>query len=421
MSYEKRGKRRSLRKKLRISLISFILIYLIFRSTPIIFANNLKTTTAQIDEFIEEFQVDGVLIRNEEVFKFDGQGLVERKIEEGERVAVGIDIANLNFLRDMSGLKHQLEEIENAIEILSDKDRPDKVFEKDKEKILENKKELINDIQNSINNEDFNKIALSNNDLNFYDKKDSEIFKKNNLLEESIKSLEDKKEVLKKEIKENNISYKTQSSGILSYEIDGYEGIYLPKEFENYTYENLDFPGEPKSKEEANGFKIIDNFTWYLALKVEDSKEINQYKEKDFMNISFMDSEKNIRGKIIQINKTGQNAVVILEFREYFQDYYMNRFSKINVLTSSKRGYKIPKETIIEEDGQKGVFIKDFNGIVKFRPIIIIGEEKEYVFVDMGKFGFIEIPSQEEAVRTIGLYDEMFLKPNKIQEGQIIN
>lgn len=429
MSYEKREKRRTLRKRLRISLISFVFLYLFLRSTPMIFASKFKTTLPTVDTLREDFQAEGVIIKDEETFMFDGQGVVEKKIEEGERVSVGVNIANLNFLKDTSSLKYELEEVENSIKLLKNKDSQDKVFKDDKENIKKNQEKLIDDIQNSISDGNFDDITSSNNNLDFYKEKDSQIFNNKNLISNSLQALEKKREELKQEINENNIYYKTESSGILSYEIDGYEKLYIPKNFENYTYDNLDLSQKSKLKSDFSGFKIIDNFNWYIAFKVEDGDNIKSYKVNDFININFLDDNKeldnngnkNIRGQIVQINKKDKKAVVVLKFRNYFQDYYKMRFVNLNILKSSKEGFKIPSKTIIENNGQKGVYIKDFNGIVKFKPIIVLGQEDEYTFVDKGKSGYIDISSEEDPVKTIGLYDEIFLTPNRVQEGQIIN
>lgn len=421
MSYSKREKRRLLKIKFRISLISFIFLYLILRSAPIIFADNLKTTLPVVETLKEEFKSKAVIIKDEEVFQFDRQAVVEKEIEEGEKVRVGINVANLNFLKDISSLKYELEEVENSIKVLKEKNNTDKVFQKDKEDIIKNKEVLINNIQNNIINGNFEEITYLNNSLNFYYEKDSKIFNNKNLIGNSLKTLEEKREDLKQKISGNNVSYKTKISGILSYDIDGYENIYIPKDFENYTYKNLDLSQDKKLDSEFIGFKIIDNFNWYMAIKIENADNIKHYKVNDIMNINLLDDNRKLAGKIIQINKTGKKGVVILKLRNYLYDYYKLRFVDLNIVNSSKEGFKIPTNTIIEIEGQKGVYIKDFNGIVKFKPIIIIGEEDEYTFLDRGKSGYIDIPSQKEAVKTIGLYDEIFLKPNKVVEGQIIN
>lgn len=418
MSYEKRKKRRSLRKKLRILLIVFILLYLFFRSTPIIFTSNLKTTLAKVDKLKEEFQGEGIVVKDEEVFVFDGAGTIDKKIEEGERVPVGFNVANVNFLKDISGLKQELKNVENSIRILNSGETLDKDLQEDD---VKDREEFISEIQNQINKGNFKDIIASDNkpESNLEDL--NKFLQDEELVKNTLDSLEAKKIDLQKKINENNIAYRTDSSGIISYEIDGYENIYLIEDFENYTYEKLEDLRKVETEKNLNGFKIIDNFNWYLILQIENKENIEQYQDNGIMNINFMEHREIIPGKIVNINKTGDSAVVVLQFKDYFQDYYNIRFSKINILNSVIDGFKIPKKTVIEKDNQKGVYIKDFNGIVKFRPIIILGEKEDYFFIDMGKSGMIDIPNEENSVKTIGLYDEIFLKPNKIKEGQIIN
>ncbi len=217
--------------------------------------------------------------------------------------------------------------------------------------------------------------------------------------------------------------YTTSTAGILSFKVDGYENLYIPKDFENYTYENLDIPKELKREEENDftGFKIIDNFQWYMGLKIDDIKNLKEYEVGDFLHIRIKDDDRELTGRIVAINKSGNKMVVILRFNAYLEDYFDLRFLSVDIILSEKKGFKIPTKSILDKEGQKGVYIKEFNGIVKFRPISIIDSNKDYTFVNIGKNGYIDIKGYEKPVQTINLYDEIFLNPSIIEEGQILD
>ena len=92
------------------------------------------------------------------------------------------------------------------------------------------------------------------------------------------------------------------------------------------------------------------------------------------------------------------------------------------MIQKSVEGLKIPKETIFEQDGEKGVYIKDFSGIVKFRPIKTISTEGEYTYIEKGNKDFlISINTRKESVRTVSIHDEILLKPNRFKENQILD
>ena len=113
---------------------------------------------------------------------------------------------------------------------------------------------------------------------------------------------------------------------------------------------------------------------------------------------------------------------MIIKFSDKLHDYYNNRFPEVEIIKDKIDGLKIPTKAIIDKDSIKGVYIKDKSGIVKFRPIKIIGEEGNDTYVDSGNSnGNITLESVEKAVQTITLFDEIFINTTNIKEGQIIN
>ena len=252
----------------------------------------------------------------------------------------------------------------------------------------------------------------------------------NPLLGKDIDSLREKKEDLKNEIYNKSSSYISESSGILSYEIDGYENIFKTEDFENYTYDKLSISDEKneasnKSKEEKTGgnFKIIDNFQWYLALKIEDRKTIGNYEIGNKLLIKYPLDEKEIEisGDIIAINNSSNKSVIIVRFNQYLHDLYKDRFPKVKLIQEKLDVLKIPNSVILEIDGVKGVYIKDFSGIVKFKAIELIKTIDDYSYVSKGENSIISIGKNKKEMETISIYDEILLKPKKFKKGQIIN
>ena len=90
MSYSKREKNRKRRKIYQALIVSFVFIYLIFRSVPSILANNAKTVLPEKETLIKKFAAQGYVIMNETVIKSNSGGSVEHLVNEGERVAAGL-------------------------------------------------------------------------------------------------------------------------------------------------------------------------------------------------------------------------------------------------------------------------------------------------------------------------------------------
>lgn len=253
---------------------------------------------------------------------------------------------------------------------------------------------------------------------------------KKTLLNQSLDNLNKRKEEIEKDIKSNNINYYSSNGGIVSFNIDGYEEVYYPKEFENYTYDKIDILEKDKKNEKPKVdvsvgdplFKIIDNFEWYMAIKIEDLKDIKSFEKGQSITLFMDETKKEIKGKILSINITKNKAVMVIKFTTLFHEYYDYRFSTVEIVKYKKEGLKIPSKAIVEKDGIKGVYIKEISGIVKFRPIKVLGEDDKYTYVQKGdNRGFIKLEDEKNPIKTITLYDEIFLNTMNIKEGQILD
>ncbi len=431
MSYNKRKRKRVIKSSFRIVIISFIFIYLIFRSVPIFLANTAKTILPVEELVVNKISSEGLIIKNEIVYKAEGTGELDSKIKEGERVPAGIEIANLNLLEDTSQLKLELIEIENSILYLSKTDTESEIIQAENTEILNKQNKLIETLQIAINLGNYGQVIASKAELELYNTKPSHIVFANKYADQSLESLQQERDELLDKINSNNIRYYTTNSGIVSYNIDGYESLYLPQDFENYTYDKINIENIDKDTIDENNvkkgsavFKMIDNFQWYIAIKIEDIKDIVDYEINQNIWVQLENNEKEIIGRIIAINLTDNKAVIVIRFNDYLHEFYNLRFLNVHIIQSKTSALKIPSKVVIEKEGQKGVYIKEINGIVKFRPIIVLSEDEdnEFTYIQRGDDkGYIQLPGLENTSKTVLLYDEIFISTNNIKEGQILN
>lgn len=423
MSYEKRKRKRVIKNSFRITIIAFIFVYLAFRSIPILLANATKTYLPIEEVVTNRISSQGIVIKDEIVYKATGSGQLDPKIREGERVPAGVEVANLNLLEDTSHLKLQLLEIENTISAIS------LIGKNDESKTLEKHDNLIESIQVAINLGQYQQAISSKSELALYDDKSNEISSEGDLPGQNIENLKEKRDRLQQLVNSNNIKYYTINSGIVSYNIDGYENIFLPKDFEEYTIERWGLETINKNnvleKDVTNDsviFKMIDNFQWYIALKIENLKDILEYEVNDKIKLQLENEEKELEATIIAINPSSDKAVIVLKLNSYMHDYYNLRFPKVDIIKSKRQALKIPSKLIIDKDNQKGVYIKEINGIVKFRYISILSEDGDYTYIDRGDSkGYINLTGYDKALKTVSLYDEICSRSNSIKEGQILN
>ncbi len=421
MAYERRKKKRLRKKKFRLMLISIIILYMIIRSIPSLLANNAKTTLPEKDILINKDLAQAVIIKKENLFNADASGELKLFLKEGDRASSGTKVASINIEGNISELEKKLSDIEKSILVLeaSEKDGHENLSEEKLEKeleklVIENKYEEIYLLKEKID-------AYKNNDI-----KNEKIDK---LIETSLEELKIEKQEITNEINSYTINYYTNVGGIISYEIDGYEDKYIPRDFEKYTYDEIDISkvkiNDTKIKSEIvldeAIYKIIDNFEWYMGIKIEDLEKVGNYEKGKLIRIEIKEDEEELLGRIIAVNNSEDKSVLIVKFNTMLHNYYNKRFAEVYLVKDKIEGYKIPSRAVIEKDSIKGVYIKDTSGIVRFRPIKILEERDKNIYVDMGdRNSKIEIIQGKDLVETISTHDEIFLNTNSIKEGQII-
>ncbi len=413
-------------------LFIFVIIYLLLRVVPLPFFKNSGTMRPTVSTYMETLETTGVIIKDEKVYYATNKGNVETLIGEGERAASGSKVSVLTATEGSSKFENELEQINKSInEIKNVRVNLSENSDVSKEDLI---KELKNNIQIAVKNNKVDNIYILREQLQSLTGGETTIQEGN----DTLAQLEKRREELFGLLHENVKDYYIDEAAMISYNIDGYENAYVDKDFEKYTYdkinkdieENTEKPGKKSkiTKEQKSFavetdspiFKTIDNFKWHLAIKIDDIKLVNKLGDKKTLTVQ-IDNGEELEGKIVTINKFKNKAVIILEFRSKLQDFYTKRFPKIRVIESNTMGFKIPKTSVIEEEKVKGVMVKDISGIARFRPIIILAEDEENVYVKMGDDNGYVSNEKQGTIRTINIFDEVFLKPKGIKDGKIID
>lgn len=239
MTYERIKKVKKRKRIIKSIIISIIIIFFVFWSVPTILANNSKTVLPEKGVLIDTISAEGFLIKNETVIKSKNQGQLERLSSEGDRLPAGQEIAIVKSSNDNSHLTQELELIENSINALKKTQNEAKIVLDEKTRIEDLKISLINEIQNNISIGNFQEIYLLKEELALYNDKTEDMSFSNTLAGQSLEKLEGKRDEIVSILENNNLKYYSPHGGIVSYNIDGYEEIFLPKDFENYTYDKL--------------------------------------------------------------------------------------------------------------------------------------------------------------------------------------
>ena len=221
------------------------------------------------------------------------------------------------------------------------------------------------------------------------------------------------------------VKHYSQQKGIVSYYYDGLEGVYTPENMQTITEADLELTDEEKQtyavRECSQGtvesgspiFKIVDNKEWYLVcwLSAAEAEDIEAGRS---ITVEFVDG-KQLKMKVMQVNPQGQNRQLILSCNRYYEKFDRIRSGTCRLIKSSKSGIIVDSDSIVEEDGQKGVYVMSKQlDEASFVPVKVLLSHGDKTVVE--KNYFINVEGQK--VSTVENYDEILKKPPTAEEAE---
>lgn len=239
-------------------------------------------------------------------------------------------------------------------------------------------------------------------------KKDIEkLEQKNNAINKGI--ILNKKEqlkILENKIKNYYIEYKSPISGIVSFKYDkNSEKLYESDINQNIldSIENnfIDIKSESHEVNPSDILlRIIDTNEAYIYIFTDK----NIFKDNQDVDI-IINGEK-VRGMISKIYEN----VVIIKIMEQNMSIYDTRVGEFDIIYKKIEGFKIPIESIVEENNTLGVYV--VNEETKMPEFVNLGKsfykDEKYVYIDYNK-------NKDE--KNLNLYDRILLYPNFINKN----
>lgn len=384
--------------------------------------SSLKTTNPIKTEYLDKIDTKGYLILNEKTYTSQGDGVVDYSVRDGQRVPKDHVIANLNLMSDVSDLKDELLKVQSAIEYKNQNLNPSTTAYEISEKEIN----LIYSIQDALVEDDLENALIAIETLELNTKKNVDISEISNLINLSNQELEDKRDELSREISTNNIVYKSEIAGIVSYKVDNLEDVYTEEKIPDMDYEfirnnptSIQVGQQNTVKTGDPLYKLIDNFSYRLAIPVDEMDKLGSYAVGEKINL-LINSRTTLDGTVERINKTENTGVIIVALKDKLSELGYDRVVDASIIRNKISSYVIKTKSVVEVNNQPGVYIRELNGIVKFRPIDIVSQGDIDTIVETGdNKGYIEDVNKKK-VRTVSVFDDVIDEPGNIEEGQIL-
>lgn len=420
MSRTRRKNPKNKRFRLLILVVLIVLAFYFFKNNNR--GSSLKTTNPIKTEYLDKVDTKGYLILNEKTYTSQGDGVVDYSVRDGQRVPKDHVIANLNLMSDVSDLKDELLKVQSAIEYKNQNLNPSTTAYEISEKEIN----LIYSIQDALVEDDLENALIAIETLELNTKKNVDISEISNLINLSNQELEDKRDELSREISTNNIVYKSEIAGIVSYKVDNLEEVYTEEKIPDIDYEfirnnptSIQIGQQNTVKTGDPLYKLIDNFSYRLAIPVDEMDKLGNYAVGENINL-LINSRTTLNGTVERINKTENTGVIIVALKDKLSELGYDRVVDASIIKNKISSYVIKTKSVVEVNNQPGVYIRELNGLVKFRPINIVSQSDIDTIVETGdNKGYIENVNKK-SVRTVSAFDDVIDEPGNIEEGQIL-
>ena len=251
----------------------------------------------------------------------------------------------------------------------------------------------------------------------------------------------------------NGYGYAPAERGLVSYFYDGLEDTYTPENMSELTPASL----EPSKDEDGNStyklsscaessvtagsplYKIIDSHGWYMVTWT-DAEQALTYEEGTRVTIEFDDEEKTQLRFLVYYNQAEREAAeaeyeeeeteeseesseessettaeteaseepelkqVIFSCDRYYAKEDQLRYGTARVISRKVSGIVLDTSSIVEEDGYKGVYVKNKYNDYVFTRISIIEEIGDKTVVESRSF---YDPENDEMISTVKNYDSV--------------
>ena len=310
-----------------IALFIFLLIvvYVIILGVGYFTKEHISIYEVNTSEISDDSPIYGFILRSEEVVKTSDAGYINYYNAEGTRVGKGDVVYTIDSDGEVSNMLEQLQKTNTTTDTIA------------------SMREVISSFQNNLSLAKYSQVSDFKYDVN------------NVLLEQSRGTLyNDLNKALKSSGKNKDFTKVTaQKSGVISYSVDGYEGITQ----DDLTAELLDEYGKATRKQiqgkemtQAGSpvYKLVTNNDWSIIVKLNDDY-YNQLKELDFVKVTVEKDDISFNAAVTLYDKDGFHFARLSTSR-YMEHYINDRFLKIEFTLKTAAGLKIPNSSILEKD-----------------------------------------------------------------------
>lgn len=401
-------------------LFTVVCIAYIFR----FFAFKIETEMVKYDSMENTVAAQCVLIKNEWSMTLPAGTAADYKVNEGDRVSIGKQILKISKNDGADeNISLKIDKINERIAEIQKAEADNNFFAADKQKIDSNIQNSINDLKTVTESGDYSKLEEVKSKLAADVYKKSLVYGTESFSGQNLEQLMNEKAALE-EIQKNNLNViYARTSGLVSYELDGYEAVLKPENIQALKVASVleiinaaDDKNKKKKEEKIEGVKVVDNFEWNIASVIPKGVLTKDAIGKS-IRVRFIDSNTVVNGTLKHFDEGNeQGNLIIIKTDEQLKDFQRIRTANVEIITKYSEGLIVPLKCIVEKEGLKGVFIER-SGMARFVPIkISIFNEEEALVENLAK----EDKGYDSKNFELKPYDRVITTINKVKQDQML-
>lgn len=383
-----------------------------------------STETALLSDAISSEEFKGVFIRNETPVTFSGNGVLNYKVADGGKVGNGTVIAEVYPNDEQITRNREIAQLEHELAILKKIQNPGTLESVQPANLSENISESYRTLIYSRDMKDYSSLKTEMENLVVKMSTYQIITQQVADFDQQIIDLNARLAELKASASAPVEKVVAGGSAYFVSYCDGYESELTPDRLDKLTVEDINSIVDGKSNEPAVAGKMIDDYSWYLAGVIDNSRKL--YKAGDSVELEFDSINKRFDAEIYDIRSDNdpKKSVIIVKCSSFSEELVQHRAQICELVKGEYRGLKVPREAIRFEDieqqttneqgeingtatvNAKGVFIMKGEQVL-FKKIDVIYEGSDYVLSKV----------HEEDSSYLALYDDIMTKT----EGDELN
>lgn len=433
---------------LNVVIVVVSVVLILFARYHIVkdFEDELKTEPALLDDFSEALTVDAYILRREKVLYSDSRGVVNYLVDDGEKVAVGDEVADV-YRSGSGNVRERIEKIDAQIEALERVENNAKYLSvSDVGKIDAVIGELIISASREISENGFASAGSLSEELLFRMNLRQLLTGEKESFGDELAALRAEREAAVSALTDVAETVDTSVSAYYFYEVDGYETAFSFDDVDSLSYSDVKsmMSAQPTVLSGTEAGKLVLDYIWYAVLPT-DSDTAAYFETGHSYDIAFSASGKTVSMKLERVlhdtDRTSGGACLVLSSSVMPEDFDYTRMQPVSVNVKEYEGYRLPLSAVrlVEYDGVtvEGVYIL-YGNTVRFRRVDIILQQDGYVLCrpvevteeeDDGIFDFPMIGETEteppetalyETVPYLELYDLVITSAKELYDGKII-